>query len=156
MIDGHTLAESMAIIEYLEECHPGDRSLFPSDSYLKCKTRQICEIINSGIQPIQNLSVLNKVKEDYGGDQAEWAKFWINKGLKSVEAAISETKGTYCVGDEPTAADWFLIPQIYNANRFSVDMTQFPNIQEVVSNLEQLEEFKNAHPDKMPDAPKQS
>ena len=153
IIDGHTLAESLPIIEYLEENHAGDRSLFPKDSYLKFKARQICEVINSGTQPIQNLSVLQKIKEDYNGDQGEWAKYWIDKGFKSLEALISETKGTYCIGDEPTVADCFLIPQVYNANRFGVDMTQFPSIQEVVLNLEQLEEFKNAHPDKMPDAP---
>ena len=153
VIDGHTLAESMPIIEYIEENHTGDRPLFPSDPYLKFKTRQICEIINSGTQPIQNLSVLKKIKEDYSGDANAWSKYWITKGLKSVEDVLTETKGQFCVGDEVTAADCFLVPQIYNANRFEVDMDQFPNIKEVMSHLEEMDEVKKAHPDQMPDAP---
>ena len=153
-IDGHTLCESLPIVEYIEENHTGDRNVFPADPYLKFKCRQICEIINSGTQPLQNLSVLKKIKADFDGDANEWSKFFIAKGLKSVEAVLQETKGQYCIGDEVTAADCFLVPQIYNANRFEVDMTQFPLISEVAKNLEEVEAFKLAHPDVQPDTPK--
>ena len=95
---------------------------------------------------------MKKIKEDFEGDAAAWSKFYITKGLKSVETVLEETKGKYSVGDEITAADCFLVPQIYNANRFAVDMTQFPLISEVMKNLEDVEEFKNAHPSKQPDA----
>ncbi|CAI2380789.1 unnamed protein product [Moneuplotes crassus] len=155
-IDGHTLCESLPICEYLDENHTGDRNLYPTDPFLKYKCRQICEIINSGTQPLQNLAVLKKIKVDFGGDMNEWSKFYITKGLKSVEAVLADTKGKYCIGDEPTVADCFLVPQIYNANRFEVDMTQFPLINEIHENLKELQEFKDAHPDVMPDAPKDS
>mmetsp|Transcript_16728 Transcript_16728/g.14645 ORF Transcript_16728/g.14645 Transcript_16728/m.14645 type:complete len:222 (+) Transcript_16728:48-713(+) len=155
-IDGYTLCESLPILEYIEENHAGDAQLYPTDPFLKFRCRQICEIINSGIQPLQNLSVLKKIKADFDNDPTEWSKFFITKGLKSVEAVLVDTKGKYCIGDEVTAADCFLAPQVYNALRFEIDMTQFPLISEVLKNLEEVQAFKDAHPSVQPDAPKES
>ena len=80
-IDGHSLGESVAIIEYLEETRKDTRQLFPSDPVLRAKARQLAEIINSGIQPLQNLEVLNKIEDEYKGDKKAWVQHFIKKGL---------------------------------------------------------------------------
>lgn len=111
MVDGMTMTESLPILEYIEECHHGDQGvkLFPDDPKLKYKVRQLCEIINSGTQPIQNVGILNRVAAA-GGDKIEWAKVTNEKGLGAFETILKETAGKYCVGDTVTLADAFLIP----------------------------------------------
>jgi maleylpyruvate isomerase len=143
------LAESMAICEFLEEEYP-EKHLLPKDHFLRGKVRAICSEIASGIQPLQNLSVLNRI-ETLGLNKTEWAKEHITKGLNAVEILVSETKGKYCVGDEISFADAFLKPQLYNARRFDIDLTVYPNLIEVEQNLNSLEAFIEAHPDKQPD-----
>ena len=87
-------------------------------------------------------------------ERNEWNRFWIEKGLHSVEILLLKCSGKYCFGDQITMADCFLIPQIYNAHRFKVDMEQFPSINKVVQNLEKIEAFLTAQPEKQPDYPK--
>mmetsp|Transcript_11802 Transcript_11802/g.11738 ORF Transcript_11802/g.11738 Transcript_11802/m.11738 type:complete len:85 (-) Transcript_11802:32-286(-) len=82
----------------------------------------------------------------------QWGQFYIAKGLEAFEQLLKETKGKYCVGDELTLADVFLIPQLYNADRFSVDLKVFPNILQVRETLEALPQFQKAHPSAQPDA----
>mmetsp|Transcript_9699 Transcript_9699/g.14613 ORF Transcript_9699/g.14613 Transcript_9699/m.14613 type:complete len:87 (-) Transcript_9699:102-362(-) len=84
----------------------------------------------------------------------EWGHHWIQVGFQSLEALLEKYSGTYCFGDQVTFADCLLIPQIYNARRFSVDLTAFPNIVRIEKNLEKLEAFQKAHPDQQPDCPK--
>lgn len=144
------LAESTAICEFLEEAFP-ENKLLPSDTIAKAQVRSLCSEIASNVQPVQNLSVIKRIAE-IGGNKAEWAKEWITVGLKAFEKMISATQAKYCFGDEVTMADAFLIPQLYNARRFEVDMSQFPNIQTIEKNLEELEAFKKAHPSNQPDA----
>ena len=115
---GECLTESMAIAEYLEELH-GAKPLLPVDAMERMKVRRLCEVINSGTQPIQNLGVLKRV-EAFGGDKAAWAKETNLKGLETFEKLVSKTAGKYCHGDEVTLADAFLIPQLYNAARFGL------------------------------------
>jgi len=149
--DGHVLTQSMAIIEYIEEAYQDETRLFPKDLRHRAKVRQICEMINSGTQPLQNLAVLKYYSPD-GGERAKWANHWIENGLLAVEKVLADGRdGRYCVGDSLTAADAFLVPQVYNAKRFKVDMTQMPVIMEIMDNLEGLEPFKKAHPDVQPD-----
>ena len=81
VIDGQILGESVAIIEYLEETRKDKKALFPTDPVLRAKVRQLAEIINSGIQPLQNLEVLNKIEDDFKGDKKAWVQFFIRKGL---------------------------------------------------------------------------
>ena len=125
--------------------------MLPSDPHKKFLVRRLCEVINSGTQPIQNLPVLVKVEKELGGNREEWAKFYINEGLRQFEEFLGESKGTYCVGDTVSLADAFLIPQLYNAARFKVDMSAFPKIVEVQKNLEALEAFQKADPSQQPD-----
>ena len=99
---------------------------------------------------MQNSSVMHKHSQVLE-ERMEWAKFWIAKGLYAVEELLSRYSGKYCVGDSITMADCCLVPQVYNANRFKVDMSIFPNINRIVKNLEQIEAVIAAHPDNQPD-----
>lgn len=112
-VDGHTLIESLAIMHYLEETRP-QRPLLPQDVHKRAKVREICEIICSGIQPLQNLIVLIHVGEE---KKKEWAQHWITRGFRAVEKVLSTSAGKYCVGDEISMADCCLVPQVFNARR---------------------------------------
>ena len=121
-------------------------------SWCFVQVREICEMINSGTQPLQNLAVLKHYSPEPSPDRAKWAHHWIRTGLLAVEKVLLSCRsGKYCVGDEVTAADAFLVPQVYNAKRFKVDMEEMPVITEIIANLENLEAFKKAHPDVQPD-----
>ena len=108
-IDGMTMTESMPIAEYLEETRPDSKKLLPADPIKRFHVRRLCEVINAGTQPIQNLGILKRV-EAAGGDKLAWAKETNLKGLTVFETLLKESAGKYCVGDEVTLADAFLIP----------------------------------------------
>jgi len=150
VIDGHTLADSLTIMEYLDETRP-EPPLFPrNDPFKKALVRQVCQCIAGGIQPLQNLAVLRYLGEDR---KAEWGHHFINKGFQNLEKILEGTAGKYCVGDEVTMADLCLVPQVFNANRFKVDMSPFPTISRINETLSHLEAFKVSHPTKQPDCP---
>jgi len=144
------MTESLPIAEYLEETRK-DVPLLPTDPFKRLQVRRLCEVINSGVQPITNLSVLKKVETELNGSKEEWAKFYLTEGLKQFENLLTKTKGKYCFGDEVTLADTFLIPQLYNADRFKVDMSLFPQINAVRANLNELDAFKKADANSQPD-----
>jgi maleylpyruvate isomerase len=146
------IGQSMAIIEYLEQRFP-EPSLLPEDPYLAAKARQMAEIVNSGIQPVQNLRVLQAIVE-LGGDKREWGKRWIESGLDAVEAEAAPLANRYSVGDRVSYADIFLVPQLYNARRFDVDLSRYPTLSRVERACNELPPFAAAHPDKQPDAVK--
>eukprot|EP00128_Syssomonas_multiformis_P009759 Colp12_sorted_trinity150504_noHs@10861 len=148
VVNGHTLSQSVAIMEYLEETNPNN-PLLPRDPLERVKVRTIVEAICGEIQPLQNLRVLNKI----GEKKMEWAKEWIERGFVALEQNLYKTAGKYCVGDEVTIADACLVPQVYNALRFGVDMTQFPIITRIEAALSTLPAFQKAHPDSQPDCP---
>ncbi|XP_062863820.1 maleylacetoacetate isomerase [Trichomycterus rosablanca] len=147
-IDGITLSQSLAIIQYIDETRPEPR-LLPTDPKQRAQVRIICDIIASGIQPLQNLYVLQKI----GAEKVQWAQHFINKGFKALESKLKEKAGTYCVGNEISMADICLVPQVYNAERFKVDLNQFPIIKRINQTLLELEAFKVSHPSCQPDTP---
>eukprot|EP00800_Vazella_pourtalesii_P019433 TRINITY_DN658_c0_g4_i1.p1 TRINITY_DN658_c0_g4~~TRINITY_DN658_c0_g4_i1.p1 ORF type:complete len:162 (-),score=28.64 TRINITY_DN658_c0_g4_i1:62-547(-) len=149
IIDGHTLTQSLPIIEYLEETRPGYMVL-PKNPLVRAKVREISHIISSSIQPIQNLRVLNKIGKD---GSAEWGQYWIKNGFDALEIILKGSAGKYCVGDEITMADLCLVPQFFNAGRFKVEMEPYPTICRIVEELEKNESFKAAHPFNQPDCP---
>lgn len=155
VIDGSTLTQSLPIIEYLEETRPDKPKLLPSDAVARHQARAIAEMINSGIQPVQNLSVLQHLAKITNDDsqKSSWGLYWIEKGLKAVEQALQTTAGKYCVGNDVTIADLALVPQVYNAKRFKVEMSQFPTITRIVEELVTLDAFKAADPTAQPDCP---
>jgi maleylacetoacetate isomerase len=144
------LTESSAIIEFLIENFSEGKSLLPEDAILKAKTRAMYNHISCNIQPLQNLVVINKVSE-IGGDKMNWANYWINRGLENLEELVKETKGKYCVNDQFTLADVYLVPQIFGARRFKVDINKFPNLIEIEANLNKLDCVIKAAPENQPD-----
>ncbi|KAM9465964.1 maleylacetoacetate isomerase isoform 2-T2 [Clarias gariepinus] len=147
-IDDITLSQSLAIIQYLDETRPKPR-LLPADIKQRAQVRMISDLIASGIQPLQNVYVIQKV----GAEKVQWAQHFINKGFKALETILKETSGTYCVGDEISMADICLVPQVYNAERFKVDLDQYPTIKRINQTLMELEAFKVSHPSCQPDTP---
>uniref|UniRef100_A0A0N4Z3L8 maleylacetoacetate isomerase n=1 Tax=Parastrongyloides trichosuri TaxID=131310 RepID=A0A0N4Z3L8_PARTI len=151
VIDDQPLNESLAIIEFLDEKYPDETPLLPKSLLDRTNVRAIALTIASGIQPIQNLGVLNYYSSD-GDKKKEWANHFITKGFEALEVMLQRTHGKFCVGDEITMADICIPPQVYNAKRFDVDMSRFPIISKINEELEKIEAFKKAHPSSQPDA----
>lgn len=159
-VDGVSLSQSPAIIEYLEETRPSP-PLLPSDAVARARVRAICAAI-CDIQPVGNLRVLRHImasqpdsatKEAREAARDAWSVKWVTAGLEGVEALLAASAGTYAVGDTPTIADAFLVPQIYNARRVGIDIEGlFPTIARVGAACEALDAFANAHPTRQPDA----
>ena len=146
----HLLGQSMAILEYLEETYPTP-PLLPRDPFARAKARQIAEAINSGIQPLQNLSVLQHLKS-LGADDQAWGRHWVGRGLEAVETLVRGSAGTFCVGDEPTFADCCLVPQLYAARRFALEIERFPTLLRIEQTCAALPAFQRAHASAQPDA----
>ncbi len=144
------LGQSMAILDYLEQTHP-DPAMLPADPYLRARAIQLAEIVNSGIQPLQNLAVIQTLKA-MDQDAKGWCKNAIAAGLHAYEAILAETAGTYSVGDEVSWADACLVPQLYNARRFDLDLSSFDRILRVEQACMELDAFRASHPSEQPDA----
>ncbi len=147
------LSESMAIIKYLDDIENTPR-LFPTDISAEAKILQVCELINSGIQPLQNLKVLQHLESlgiDKDGQKA-WVVKWATSGLSALDQILESTSGSHCFGDEWTAADCFLIPQIFSVLRFGVDPQAFKTIYKIYSTLENHPAVQRAHPANQPDS----
>ena len=111
-IDGLVLTQSVAIMDYIHETHP-EADILPKDPNMKAKVRMITEMICSGIQPMQNLSVMQRHSQDQG-EKRLWSKHWVTVGLRALEKVLEKTAGKYCVGDMVTLADCCLVPQVTN------------------------------------------
>lgn len=149
--DGALLRQSVAILEYLEETWPTP-PLLPTTPRDRAQVRTLVEVVNSGIQPLQNLSVLRQVKA-IGGDPDAWVVQAVTHGLTALEALAAPQAGAFLVGDAPTLADCFLTPQLYGARRFGVDLTRFPTLLRAEASLAELPGVAEAHPNRQPDAP---
>ena len=142
------LAQSLAIIEYLEEIYP-EPALLPSASLQRAHVRSIAQTIACDIHPLNNLQVLQYLKGSLGvSEEAKlrWYHHWIIEGFTALEKIVEGTN--YCFGENPTLADVCLVPQCYNARRFEVDLTPFPKLCRIEENLVKLSAFANAHPDR--------
>ncbi|XP_010587074.1 maleylacetoacetate isomerase isoform X3 [Loxodonta africana] len=148
-IDGLTISQSLAIIEYLEETRPTPR-LLPQNPKQRATVRMISDLVASGIQPLQNLSVLKQVGQESG---LAWAQKVINTGFNALEKILQSTAGKYCVGDEVSMADLCLVPQVANAERYKVEVTLYPTISRINKTLLALEAFQVTHPCRQPDTP---
>ncbi len=153
---GEVIAQSVAICLWLDRTYKS-KSLFPEDALGMSQVLQFCENINAGIHPIQNLKVRQELTKQFNATPADvekWCAYWIERGFQSLEKSLSKTSGKFAFGDSVTAADMFLVPQVYNARRYKLDLTPFPNIVNVDKNANELEAFKKAHPTLQPDTPK--
>uniref|UniRef100_A0A0K0FAM7 maleylacetoacetate isomerase n=1 Tax=Strongyloides venezuelensis TaxID=75913 RepID=A0A0K0FAM7_STRVS len=151
IIDNNVLTESLSIIEYINEKYPEPFPLLPKSLGDRAKARSIALTISSSIQPLQNLGVINYYSSD-PEKKKEWSKHFITRGFTTVEKMLEKCHGKYCVGDNITIADLFIPPQVYNALRFDVDMSEFPIISKINEELEKIEAFKLAHPSVQPDS----
>ena len=154
--DGFSMTGSESIIEWLEETVPTP-PLFPSAPSERQKVRSFCHVIGAGVQPYHNLRVLNALKAGFGADDAAakaWAARWIADGFTALEKRLEDepNRGPFAFGSEPGAADCYLVPQIYSADRFGVDINDFPLLKAVGEACAKEEPFKLAHPDAQPDA----
>jgi maleylacetoacetate isomerase len=153
---GEVLTQSMAILEYLEETHPAP-PLLPSDPIGRARVRSLALIPTADIHPIQNLRVMAYLREKY--EQSEegafaWSRHWIETGFDAYEASVAKDRrtGAYSHGDQPTMADMCLVPQVFNAARFKVDMKRYPTIQRIYDTCMKHPAFDAAQPSKQPDA----
>ncbi len=144
------ISQSLPILEYLDERFAG-APLLPKDPYLRARTRMLAEIINSGIQPLQNLAVTKAVKA-FGGDEQAWPRPFIADGLAAFERSARDIAGAYAVGDAPTIADCFLLPQLASARRFGVDVARFELLERIEQRCLANPAFSDAVPDRQPDA----
>jgi maleylacetoacetate isomerase len=150
----HTLTQSMAIIEYLDEVHP-QPPLLPATAAERARVRAIAQDIACEIHPLNNLRVLRylvgdlKLSED---DKNRWYRHWVETGLTVVERQLSALPSTYCHGDKPSLADCLLVPQIFNAQRLNCKLDHVPQVMRVFDACMQLPAFERAQPKHCPDA----
>ncbi|GAA0683401.1 maleylacetoacetate isomerase [Marinobacterium maritimum] len=151
---GELLTQSPAIIEYLEECYPTP-ALLPKGAAERAKRRAVAAIIGCDIQPLHNMAVLNQLRAlNISEEQiAQWLAKWIGEGLHAVEQLIGEQG--FCFG-EPGLADVYLLPQLYAARRFNVDLSALPRILRVEKLALAHPAFIAAHPDSQLDKPQTS
>jgi len=151
--DGFLVAESMAIIQYLDSISAQQR-LFPTEPKARAQVMQLCEVVNSGIQPLQNLKVLNYLEQKLKlskADSDSFVRHWIRGGLESLEILLQKTAGKFSFGDEVSAADCFIIPQCFAARRFGIEADSFPTLARVNAAASELAAFVKAHPENQPD-----
>ena len=148
------LTQSVAIAEYLEETRPTP-PLLPKDPVHRAYVRRAVELVNSGIQPLQNSTTLARVRElGSESDVTEWTEGAISRGFGALEVHARTVGRSFSVGDQPSLADVFLVPQLYNARRFGVDVARYPRLLEIEATLASLPAFVKAHPDVQPDSPR--
>ncbi len=150
MIGDSYLTQSIAIFHYLEDKYPHP-SMIPK-GFEKYKMWEIAEIINSGIQPLQNVSILNMI-EKCQIDKLLWAQNVINKGFEAIEKILKDTSGKYSLGDELSFADACLVPQGYNALRHGVKLENFPVLYSIYKSALEHPSIQASHPKKQKDCP---
>ncbi|WP_419904102.1 maleylacetoacetate isomerase [Kiloniella sp.] len=153
---GQIITQSMAIMEYLDELQPVP-ALMPASAIERAHVRMLSQIIASDIHPVNNLRILKYLTGDLGinqGQKSQWYQHWIIEGFAAFEKILSDSEytGKFCFGDKPGLADCCLIPQIYNANRFSIPLEKFPNILRIEQNCLSLPAFDKARPENQNDA----
>ena len=154
--DGHTIGQSLAIIEYLDEVVP-EPALLPQDPAARARVRQIALAIACDIHPLNNLRVLQYLRHRLGADDAartDWQHHWMATGFSALEMMLVQGGGTgrFCHGDAPGLADVCLIPQMANARRIEMDLTPYPTLQRIEEAAYRLPAFTAARPENQPDA----
>jgi maleylacetoacetate isomerase len=154
-IDDTVLAQSMAIIEYLDETQPGAK-LLPADALGRARVRTLSQVVACDIHPIDNLRVLRYLRTEMGQDEAAvqaWYNHWIAEGFAAFEDMLAHGgTGAFCHGDRPTMADICLVPQVINARNFKLDMTPYPTIRRIAEACLAEPAFTAALPERQPDA----
>jgi len=154
---GEMLNQSLAICEYLDEAYPESEPLLPQDALAKARVRSLAQLIACDIHPVNNLRILKYLVAEFGVtdvQKTQWYQHWVMGGFAALEKRLAESDqtGTFCHGDTPTLADICLVPQVFNAQRFNVDMFAYPTISRIAEHCNGLDAFARAHPNQQPDA----
>ena len=153
--DGDTvISQSLAILEYLEETHPTP-ALLPKTAADRAHVRAMAQLIACEIHPINNLRVLQHLEHELHLDapaRNAWYAHWVNEGFAALELMLQHSAGQCCHGDVPGMADCCLLPQLYNARRFKLDLDAFPTLLRIEAACLQLPAFDAARPENQPDA----
>ena len=152
--DEGVIIESPAILEWLEERYPTPR-LLPQDLEGRAVVRAMAALVACDIHPLNNLRILKALRADFGASQNavdDWVARWIIEGFTALDILVARHGRTYAYGDQPSLADCMIVPQVYSAERFRVDMTPFPAIRAAAERAGGLEAVQVAHPDRQPDA----
>ena len=152
---GKVLTQSLAIIEYLEETHPNP-PLLPKDALGRARVRAMALIIAADIHPLQNTRIMKYLEGELKQDEAtrkRWIQRWITEGFTALEKTLANDSATgeFCHGDTPTMADVLLVPQMFSARRFGVDLEPFPTLRRIDEHCQLLKPFQDAAPAKQPD-----
>ena len=154
--DGTVLIQSLAIIEYLEEVHPST-PLLPKDAKGRARVRGLANLISCDIHPLNNISVLNYLRDQLKADEAArnaWYRHWVAQGFAAFEALLAGARetGTFCHGNAPGLADVCLVPQVFNAQRYECPLSGYPTLMRVFEACMKLDAFDKAQPMKQPEA----
>ncbi len=158
LIDGDAkIAQSVAIIEYLEEAYPETPRILPDTPAARARVRSLAAIVSSDMHPLNNLRVLKYLENELELDKTArtaWYHRWLKDGFDALETRLASeaATGSFCHGDQPTLADICMVPQILNAKRFAFDMTPYPTVMAIFEAAQALQAFADAMPDRQPDA----
>lgn len=150
-LDGQVFTQSGAIIELIDELHP-EPPLLPADPAGRARARAMAAVIACDVHPVNNLRILNAMRQDFGADEAQvcaWVARWIGEGFAALEPQVV---GPWALGEAPGLVDCYLAPQVYNAERFAVDLAAFPKLVAAAAQAGAHPAFRAAHPDNQPDA----
>jgi len=155
------IRQSLAIIEYLDETYTEGPPLLPVTARARARVRGIAQAIACDIHPICNLRVQQYLEKEFKASEAQrqtWTRHWIETGFDALEAMLVGNPGTgaFCEGDAPSMADICLVPQVYNAHRFSLDMTKYPTLARIDAACRELNAFRDAAPEVQADAPRET
>ncbi|MEO8804423.1 MAG: maleylacetoacetate isomerase [Rudaea sp.] len=159
LVDGErVIRQSMAIVEYLDEAYEGERMLLPVDVRARARVRALSQVVACDIHPLGNLRVLQYLEREFNTPQVErerWLQHWIGEGFSALEKLLADnpSTGLFCEGDEPSLADICLVPQVYVAQRWSVNLDAFPTVQRINAQCLELDAFARARPEAQVDAP---
>lgn len=151
------LRQSLAILEYIDEVWP-EPALLPATSRGRQRVRALAQLVACDVHPLNNLRVMRYFEHTWHVPQPErdeWMRHWMSDGFAAFEAMLNDhpSTDTFCEGNTPTIADCCLVPQVYNARRFGVDLEKFPNIVRIEQACLALPAFDAARPERQPDAP---
>jgi maleylpyruvate isomerase len=154
--DANAVTQSLAIMEYLDDLFPDRARLLPADALTLAQVRAASLALACDVHPLNNVRVLSYLTKELGVTEAQksaWIAHWISLGLDAFEASLkaSKTAGKFCFGNTPTMADCVLVPQVFSARRFNVDVSKYPLIEAIDARCNEMPEFQAAHPSKQPD-----
>jgi maleylacetoacetate isomerase len=158
LLDGdRVITQSLAIMEYLDEIHP-ETTILPADARGRARVRALAMTVACDVHPLGNLRVLKYLESGFAADEAqraEWSRHWMVAGFAALETMLVDNAATgrYCHGDTPGMADACLIPQLYNALRWKLPLQDYPTLQRIYHECNELEAFQRAMPQAQPDAP---